>query len=412
MNACEASRARLEPSRSPLIARQPILDRHGRLMAYELLYRGGRLDGRESDTTATARVLVESIGSIGLAEIAGSAALFVNFGRDLLHDPTVFDLLPPESIVIEILETVEPSSQLCRSIAALRARGFRIALDDYMYRSSLEPLLDLADYVKIDVLASKDSLEREVERLTLRGLQRLAEKVETRAEFDRCLALGFDLFQGYYFCRPETLDERPLAANQLAVLELVTALQDPTKDAKALAHIINRDVALSYQLLKLANSPLFRRRRPIAAMQDAMVILGLDSVKKWATLLMLSRFASGKPSELLRTALVRAYMCSSLAANGVSAGDHTFFTTGLLSVLDALLDRPMARVLSDLALVPDVTDALLGDACGPVGRVLRQVQAYEAGDWSQAMASNDSDSLRAAYLEAVSSADRVLAQVL
>ena len=177
-------------------------------------------------------------------------------------------------------------------------------------------------------------------------------------------------------------------------------------------HIINRDVALSYQLLKLANSPLFRRRRPIAAMQDAMVILGLDSVKKWATLLMLSRFASGKPSELLRTALVRAYMCSSLAANGVSAGDHTFFTTGLLSVLDALLDRPMARVLSDLALVPDVTDALLGDACGPVGRVLRQVQAYEAGDWSQAMASNDSDSLRAAYLEAVSSADRVLAQVL
>jgi len=182
--------------------------------------------------------------------------------------------------------------------------------------------------------------------------------------------------------------------------------------AEALAPFLNRDVALSYQLLKLANSPLFRRRRPIATMQDVMVVLGLDNVKTWATLLMLSRLASGKPSELLRTALVRAYMCALLGAKGTNAEKSTFFTAGLLSVLDALLDRSMARVLSDLALIPDVTDALLGDPRGSIGRVLRQVEAYESGDWSHATASNDTESLGAAYREAVALADRVLAEVL
>ena len=333
----------------------------------------------------------------------------MNFGQDLLHDLPLFDLLPVESIVIEVLETVEPSRRLCDSIAALRARGFRIALDDFVYRTSLEPLLGLADYVKIDVLASKDSLEREVAHLARRGLQILAEKVETRAEFERCSMLGFNLFQGYYFCRPETLAERPLAANQLAVLDLIAALQDPTNDTKTLAHILKRDVGLSYQLLKLANSALFKRRRPISSIHDAVVVLGHDGVKKWATLLILSRLGSGKPSELLRTALVRAHMCASLAGTEGCADDCMYFTSGLLSVLDALLDRPMARVLSGLALAPDMTDALLGDAQGAVGRVLRMVQEYESGDWSHAMASSHVGN---AYLEALSSADTALAEVL
>lgn len=398
---------------SGLLARQPIFDRKGQRIAYELLYRGSRIEERrESDSTVTARVLVESIGSIGVADIAGSAPLFVNFGQDLLHDRTLFDLLPPESIVIEVLETVEPSRQLCESIAGLRTRGFRIALDDFAYRPALEPLLALAHYVKIDVLASKDSLEREIGRLAQHGLQIVAEKVETRAEFERCSTLGFDLFQGYYFCRPETLAARPLAANQLAVLDPIAALQDPTNDTKALAHILNRDVALSYQLLKLANSALFKRRRAISTMRDAVVVLGLDGVKKWATLLILSRLGSGKPSELLRTALVRAHMCASLAGNEGSSDDCMYFTSGLLSVLDALLDRPMVRVLSGLALVPDVTDALLGDTRGAVGRVLRQVQAYEAGDWSHAMASSHDNAVGKAYLDALTSADGALAEVL
>jgi EAL and modified HD-GYP domain-containing signal transduction protein len=360
----------------------------------------------------TARVLAESIGSIGLAAIAGSATLFVNFGQDLLQDMMIVDLLPADSIVIEVLESVEPSRQLCDSLAALGARGFQIALDDFVYHASLEPLLNLADYVKVDVLAMRDSLKEQVGRLKPYDVRLLAEKVESRAEFDECVRLGFDLFQGYYFCRPETLDMRPLAANQLVVLELVAALQDPSNDMKALAQIISRDVAVSYQLLKLANSPLIRQRRRIATVQDAMVILGRDSVKKWTTLLMLSRLAAGKPVELLRTALVRAYMCSFLAASGVGADEDACFTSGLLSVLDALLDRPMEQVLADLALVPEVTRALLGDGRVPVGRVLRQVQAYEMGDWSQAMTSVDGVTLRSAYLEAVASADRVLAEVI
>ncbi|MGC2029911.1 MAG: HDOD domain-containing protein [Steroidobacteraceae bacterium] len=400
--------------RSGLLARQPIFDRSGQRVAYELLYRG---DGpsherRESDSTVTARVLVESIGSIGVADISGSAPLFVNFGQDLLHDRALFDLLPPESIIIEVLETVEPSQQLCESIARLRTRGFRIALDDFIYRPALEPLLALAHYVKIDVLASKDCLERELAHLARRGLQILAEKVETRAEFERCSLLGFDLFQGYYFCRPETLAARPLLANQMAVLDLITALQDPANDTKELAHIVNRDVALSYQLLRLANSALFKRRRPISTIQDAVVVLGLDGVKKWATLLILSRLGSGKPSELLRTALVRAHMCASLAGNEGSSDDSMYFTSGLLSVLDALLDRPMVRALSGLALIPDVTDALLGDTRGAVGRVLHQVQAYEAGDWSHALPSSHDNAIGKVYLDALTSADGALAEVV
>jgi EAL and modified HD-GYP domain-containing signal transduction protein len=396
----------------PLVARQPILDRQGRLVAYELLYRGARLEGADSDTAATAQVLIESLGSIGLADLVGSALMFVNFGEALLQHTVLFDVLPPDSIVIEVLESVQPSPQIIAAISALRARGFRIALDDFRYRESLEPLLALADYVKVDVLACTESLETEVAWLRRRGLCLVGEKIETHADLERCEALGFNHFQGYYFCRPKTIDSQPLAANQLVVLKLVAALQNPSIDVKELAEIISRDVALSYQLLKLSNSPLFRRRRAIATMQDATVVLGLDTLRSWATLLLLSRLGAGKPAELLRTALVRAHMCSSAITAGIDRRDGTLFTTGLLSVLDALLDRPMERVVADLALAPEITDALLGDTQGHNGRILSQVQAYEAGEWGRLAQPADWEPIGTAYLKAVASADRVLTQLL
>jgi EAL and modified HD-GYP domain-containing signal transduction protein len=393
----------------PLVARQPILDRHGHRVAYELLYRGAPQLGPDADTTATARVLAESIGSRGVVEIAGSARLFVNFGQELLENPTIFGVLSPESVVIEVLESVDPSRRLRESILGLRARGFRIALDDFVYQPAFEPLVEMADYVKIDIQVSKDTLERDVQWCRRRQLQLVAEKVETYAQFSRCLALGFDLFQGYYFCRPETLSGKPLAPNHVAVLNLIAALQDPTIGAKATAAIIAHDVALAYQVLRLANSALIRRRREIANMHDAIVVLGHDALRNWATLLMLSRLASNKPSELVRTALVRAHMCSLLAKESDGIADCTHFAAGLLSVLDALLDRPMPDIVRRLGLRAELGTALLGDSRSSVGRVLQHVQAYEAGDWERVIALASDNSLRDVYFDALRSADEVLA---
>jgi EAL and modified HD-GYP domain-containing signal transduction protein len=395
---------------STLIARQPILNREGRRAGYELLYRGDRLGECDADTAATARVLVEALGSIGASEISGSSSLFVNFGSALLNETALFSMLSPDDVIIEVLESAEPSSQLLVSIAALKAKGFRVALDDFIYTPKLEPLLDLADFVKIDVLACKDVLEQAVAQLLPRRIPLLAEKVETRVDFERCMALGFELVQGYYFCRPETLNRRPLLVNQAMVLNLVSAIQNPDNEIADLAGVVERDVALAYQILKLANSPMYRRRRSMANVQDAMVVLGYDVVKNWSTLLMLSRLATGKPSELLRIALVRAHMCASTTTAGASRS--SLFTTGLLSILDALLDRPMELIIPELSLDSDVTAALLGNTLSPLGQVLGKVQAFEQGDWNRAVGSPGVDILRAAYLDAVVSADKILSTVL
>jgi EAL and modified HD-GYP domain-containing signal transduction protein len=393
-----------QASTSALLARQPILDRKSELFAYEILYRGASIAGLEFDTVSTARVLIDSLVTIGLDHIAGEAPVFVNFGAELL-DSSVLDLLSPERVVIEVLESVRPSPEIVAAVAGLAARGFRIALDDFRWQAELAPLVACADFIKIDVLACRAELEREVEALKTCGATLLAEKVETHDELRRCKALGFDLFQGYYLCRPEILDGRPLAGNQLIALDLLARLQNTHIDMKDLADTVSRDVALTYQLLRLANSPFFRQRRTIAHIQEAIVLLGLDTLRHWASILLLARLGTGKPKQLIRTALVRARMCELLSPSVGGAPPEKLFTVGLLSVLEPLLDRPIAAILTQLPLDVDVGSALSGDSARELGRTLQTVLAVECAEWNRIPRSTPVQALQAAYVEAIKFAD-------
>lgn len=380
-----------------LVARQPIFDRHQRIVAYELLYRGptSDLDGVDPGSAATARVLVDLLAGDGFDRLASGETLFVNATRAVLDLP-LEQLLPTDRIVVEVLEDIVPDAAATAAVRRLKAAGVRIALDDFVWSAAHEPLLALADYVKLDVQATPAAeLANAVALARRHGAQVVGEKVETHAEFARARELGCSAFQGYYFCRPESQIATPLAGGELVALELVARLQDPDASIAQLAALLSRDVGLTYQLLRMANNPLRRARKPIERLEDALVRLGLDTLRSWASVLMLARLRSTKPAELLRVALLRAETCARLADSFSNVSAQQLHTAGLLSVLDALLDRPMQEIVAALPLPQPVVRGLLGDQSSPVGAALATVVDYERGRWDSIGDRARSDSVTA-----------------
>jgi EAL and modified HD-GYP domain-containing signal transduction protein len=363
------------------LARQPILGADGKLFGYELLYRGARLESTGMATTQTARVLCEALGNIGFEQLVGNAHVFVNFDQDLL-ETDFYALLPPGQGVVEILETVQATPGVLKTLEQLRRRGIGIAADDFVFQPNAVGFLPLVDYVKVDVLLAQDQLASYASRLKGYPVQLLAEKVETHEQAALCRRLGFGLFQGYYFARPESVPAQPLGAMQIGVIDLVAALQKPDYEAVELAKKISTDLALAHQILKLANSAAFRRRRAIGSIADAVILLGQDVIRQWASMLLLTRLGDNKPPELLVLALIRGRMCEALGAAHNAADANQLFTAGILSVLDALLNRPMNELVTELALDRPLGEALCGNGTSSLGHTLQRAIAYERGDWS------------------------------
>ncbi len=366
------------------VARQPILDRSLRLYAYELLFRPSataRSAGTLDPNLMASRVILGALGDIGLEGLVGEHRAFVNMTRDLLLS-AAHEVLPPGATVLELLEDVPADDEVLEAVEALSRRGYRIALDDFVYHPSLEPLLELADIVKLDVLEmSFDEIERAVDKLRPFDVQLLAERVETHEMYQRCRGMGFDYFQGYFFARPQIVAGRTLPHGQVTALELLRLLNDPGTDFDELEAVVSRDMSLSYRLLRHLNSPALGLRRKVTSSREALVLLGERNVRKWASLVVFSSVGGDKPSELLKSAQVRARMCEQLAvAAGEPVAPATAFTAGLFSLLDALLDRPMEVALAPLGLTGDLREALV-DGSGPLGDVLAVALAWERGDW-------------------------------
>jgi EAL and modified HD-GYP domain-containing signal transduction protein len=383
------------------LARQPILGIDGKLFGYELLYRGSRLESAAAmGTTETARVLCEALGNIGLDRLVGNAHVFVNFDQDLL-ETDFYALLPPGQGVVEILETVEATPRVLKTLEQLRRRGIGIAADDFVFQPNALAFLPLVDYVKVDILLAQDQLASYASRLKGYPVQLLAEKVETHEQAALCRDLGFGLFQGYYFARPESVPAQPLGATQIGVVDLIAELQKPDYEAVELGKKIGADLALAHQILKLANSAAFRRRRAINSIADAVILLGQDVIRQWASVLLLSRLGDNKPSELLVLALMRGRMCEALGA-AHSADANQLFTAGLLSVLDALLNRPMNELVTELALAQPLGEALCGDDTSSLGHTLQRAIAYERGDWSfmDSLSTREQNDTLQAYVKA------------
>ncbi|MGO8974383.1 MAG: EAL and HDOD domain-containing protein [Steroidobacteraceae bacterium] len=365
-----------------MFARQPILTADGKTFGYEVLYRGARVDApvETVPTAQTARVLCEALGNLGLDRIVGSAKLFVNFDQELLESDHPL-ILPPGRAVVEILETVAPTPRVFETLDDLRKYGIGIAFDDFLFQPNALAFLDRVDYVKVDVIAAADQLESYAQQLRAYNVPLIAEKVETHAQFVACQAMGFNLFQGYFFSRPELMRARILDPAQIGVVALIARLQNPDIEAAELADAIGKDLALAYSILRLANSAAFSRRRRIGSIADAVVLLGHDVIRQWAALLLLRRLGDHKSPELHLLALVRGRMCQALGAPHCGRDSNELFTVGLLSVLDALLDRSMESLVNELALAPTLREALCGYGLSKLGQVLRRAIAYERGDW-------------------------------
>ena len=364
-----------------LLARQPLLDPRGRTVGFELLHRSTRHGPSGlQPSAATAQVLLAALADIGLERVVGSVPAWVNVTREFLLDIRSLPLAP-EHVVIELLEDQEVDAELLDVLDLLSRDGFRIALDDFRYEAALEPLLDVAWAVKLDVLAlSPDELAAHVERLRARDLMLVAEKVETREMYERCRALGFDAFQGYYFTRPAVMRARPAPTRHAGALAGLAAA-GATPSFEELERLIAQDAGLCFRLLRFANSAHIGTRHRIGSVRQALTLLGARSVARWATLVILSD-TGDHPHQLLVTALTRARLCELLAAGDPAADPDRAFTTGLFSVADALLEAPMEAVLAELPLDERLAGALLLQS-GAEGRLLAAALAHERADWAR-----------------------------
>jgi EAL and modified HD-GYP domain-containing signal transduction protein len=363
------------------VARQPIFDPSLDVTAYELLFRGSNAIDRaiiSDHDEATATVVVNAFTELGIETVVGQNRAWVNVGRDFVVGGMAF-ALPADRVVLELLEDQVVDDELITAIELMRRDGYSFALDDFIWSDDRVPLLSLVDVVKVEVLGRDfGDVVSDVERLAPYGVRLLAEKVETREEYEACAALGFELFQGYFFCKPQTLAARGVAPNRLAMLQLLAALNDPNVDFAQLETLISRDVALSYRLLRYINSAFFGLRREVDSIGRALALLGLENVKRWSTLTVFAGIED-KPRELIVTALSRARFCE-LAGPRLLDGARPdrLFTLGLFSVIDALMDAPMADLLATIPFPAEMSDALISRS-GPHGALLATALDCERG---------------------------------
>src|SRR4051794_27223680 len=374
------------------IARQPIFDRDLEVNGYELLFRGANENVAivSDHDEATSTVVINAFTEFGLDAVVGDRRAWINVSRDFLLQGFA-KALPRGRVVLELLEDQLVDDALIEALEDHRVRGYQIALDDYAGDELLAPALEHVDIVKVDVLGrDREAVERDLAGLARYRVTPVAEKVETREDHEYCVALGFELFQGYFFCKPERMEAASVAPNRLTMLQLVAALQDPKIEIRQLETLVTRDVALSYRLLRYINSAFFGLRREVDSISRALMLLGTANVKRWATL---SIFASAeeKPRELIETALVRARFCE-LVGEG---NKDQLFTLGLFSVIDALMDAPMETVLTSMPFPDDMRAALIAGT-GPKGELLGAALSFERGEFSP-----PSHRLGGLYLEAI-----------
>ncbi len=392
------------------MARQPIFDRKQKVVGYELLFRDGKADSAVvvDQEAATATVMLNSITEIGFEQVVGGLPAWINISCDFVRQGLV-QLLPPAPLVLEILEDQAIDDEMLAALAELKLRGHRLALDDFLYTPDTERLLGLAEFVKLDLLAlGRDELSNMVARLAPWDVTLLAEKLETQDDYAFCAAAGCQLFQGYYFCRPELMRGRRIDANRVALLDLLAVLHNPDTELAVLQRKIALDVGLSFRLLRYINSSFFGLRQEVRSIGQAVALLGLQNLKQWATLTVFTSI-DDKPVELTITALVRGRFCELAARDHLGAAGSDMFTLGLFSVIDALFDTPMEELLAKLPLGLDARAALV-EHKGPKGALLTCLQALESGDLEAATAIVPAAS--ELYISAVAWADEVTASLL
>lgn len=364
------------------IARQPIFDRQLNTVAYELLYRNDVTNiSNDQGDLATSNVLINGLLLMGIETLAEKKRLFVKFTRNFLVNE-IATLFHPEILTIEVLEHYDDDEIVTKALKKLKLSGYTIALDDYRFNETFGDLLTLSDIIKVDFQAVDRTTIREIaESFSDTRIQLLAEKVETKEEFEYASKLGFDYFQGYFFEKPSVKISKDIRSFKSAHINILQELGNDQPDYKNIARIIETDMGLVYQLLKLVNSASFSGIKQITSIHQALVRLGIKEISKWMTLIMLREFGSSTIEELVRISVIRARVMESIAVRlKLEKQKNEFFIVGMFSLIDTILQRPMNDILDELDLNENITDALLGQD-NSLSQTLEYIIAVEKGQW-------------------------------
>lgn len=394
------------------VARQPIFDIKKCIFGYELLFRADMANffpEIEGDS-ATYKLLSNSFFNIGIEKIAGSNLAFINFTQELLlrQLPLMFS---QDRLVVEILENVQPERDVIEACQEIALNGYIIVLDDFFYKPSLEPLIEVADIIKIDVKATPlGEVGGLVKKMTERGVDLLAEKVETYDEFNKALEMGFRYFQGFFFSKPEVLRGKEISTPQMQLLEIMAEVNKEDFEFNRLEKMIVRDASISYKLMRLINSAYYKRAKEISSIRQAIVMIGEVGIRRFLSLISMVGLAGNKPDELIRVSLVRAKFCEFLGNHpGSSAESSELFTLGLFSLIDAIMDDSMENLMSQIPLSSNIKEVLISRT-GDLSGYLSLVESYEKGDWGEIEEATNiigikQDDLPRQYMESLSWAD-------
>jgi c-di-GMP-related signal transduction protein len=397
------------------VARQPILDLRGHVHGYELLFRAGpaSLEFSEDGDAATRTVLDSSV-VFGLERLTGGLPMFLNCTLDALMGGLV-KVLPPEQTVLELLETLQPDAALVKACKDLKRRGYRLALDDFVWSPGWQPLLDLADYIKVDLTLTTPEQRADLkQRIGRRPIKLLMERVETPADLELAKKEGFALFQGYFFCRPVLMENRDIPANRLVQLEILAASLEFPLDIGRISWLVKRDPSLTYRLLRMVNSPLYATRSVVTSIREALLLIGDEMFRRVTMLATACELKGNQPSELLRMAFLRGRFCE-LAARVTGQDATEQYLLGILSLLPAMLGVPMESVAKALPLRNDVREALLGRH-NVERAVLELLISHESANWGRCddlagAAGLQVESLPQLYSEAVQWAETTMSAV-
>ncbi len=361
-------------------ARQPILNLHGKVHGYELLFRNGPEAAFRGDGDFATRNMLDSAMLFGLEKMTSNLPGFVNCTAETLTNGLV-QIFPAKITVLEIREGIEPSPKLISACSSLRASGYKLALDHFTWSRGIEALVEVAEYIKVDF--SRTNAEERyklLHRLTSAPVALVAEKVETQEQFKKARAEGFALVQGFYFCQPVLLENRGVPSNWLSQVEILRQLQNETLNLRKLTELVKRDPSLTYRLLRLINSPICAMQQEITSIQTALLAVGEETFRRMATVAITSEMNTGQTTELLRMAFVRGRFCELAAAHKALDGKEQYLL-GLMSLLPAMMRIPMKELTPSLPLRKEICQALEGEQVAERG-LLDWLDRYEKADWT------------------------------
>lgn len=367
-------------------ARQPILDLNKNVYAYELLFRDSlnnvfpNIDGNE----ATSKMVEASQFNMGISEFTANKPAFINFTLDTISQGYPL-MLSTDELVVEILETIKPGKKLLSCCQELHQKGYTLALDDYQHQKVWAHFYPFVSIIKINLLQTSFDAVTEIKKALVGfpHIKLLAEKVETHEQYQQAIDFGFELFQGYFFAKPEMVKSKSLSPSQVAMAELLYESSKTELDLKAITEVFQRDVSLSYKLLRYVNSSLFMRQSEISSIKQALVSLGIKELKRFIGLMFATNMNAEKPTELINISMARAKFCELITSQISKTSDISLsFLVGLLSKIDAILDENLETILKKLPLSDEIKKPLLTHK-GTLAVVIKLVDFIEKAQWDK-----------------------------